>query len=150
MSLRHLNGGYPEIRALAIHPSGWQTAVLAATLDSPGPVAGDYPSSHGGVYKSTDGGGGIQHLEERGRGRDVRTRGQSPGRRDLSASVAEPQHRKAPDRRPAHSDPDHLGGAQPPCSTSIWRFRLRMRVFYSCKRTEACPSIRRPRSPDGG
>ena len=40
---------------LAYDPEG-PNRVYAATLDSPGPVTGDYPSSVGGVYRSLDGG----------------------------------------------------------------------------------------------
>ena len=53
--LRHLNGGYPEIWDIAFDPVD-PSNVYAATLDSPGPVTGDFPSAVGGVYKSTDGG----------------------------------------------------------------------------------------------
>ncbi len=56
LGLRHMAAGYPEVWDIAIHPSGYKTAVFAATLDSPGPVTGSYPSSTAGVYKSTDGG----------------------------------------------------------------------------------------------
>jgi len=48
--LRHENIGYPEIWNLAIAPTSAST-LLAATLDSPGPI-----TEMGGVYKSTDGG----------------------------------------------------------------------------------------------
>ncbi|MCG8413817.1 MAG: hypothetical protein MI746_06305 [Pseudomonadales bacterium] len=46
---------YPEIWDMVIHPLN-NSVVYAATLDSPGPVSGDYPSSTAGVYKSIDGG----------------------------------------------------------------------------------------------
>ncbi len=53
--LRTLNSGYPEFYDLGI--AGSHTNMLyAATVDSPGPVTGDYPSSTAGVYKSIDGG----------------------------------------------------------------------------------------------
>ena len=53
--LRHTNGLYPEIWDIAYDP-GDPSTLYAATLDSPGPVSGDYPSSMGGLYLSTDGG----------------------------------------------------------------------------------------------
>ncbi len=57
--LRHLSGGpsdlYPEIWDIAFDPAD-PTVIYAATLDSPGPVTGNYPSSIAGVYKSTDSG----------------------------------------------------------------------------------------------
>ncbi len=57
--LRHTLGGsvegYPEIWDIAFDPSN-PLNVYAATLDSPGPVTGTFPSSIAGVYKSTDGG----------------------------------------------------------------------------------------------
>ncbi|MFC1477845.1 WD40/YVTN/BNR-like repeat-containing protein [Candidatus Margulisiibacteriota bacterium] len=53
--LRHTDDGYPEIWDIAISSSN-PSIILAATLDSPGPVTGNYPSSIAGVYKSTDGG----------------------------------------------------------------------------------------------
>ena len=53
--LRHTNGLYPEVWDIAVSTSD-PDILLAATLDSPGPVTGDYPSSIAGVYKSTDGG----------------------------------------------------------------------------------------------
>jgi len=55
LGLRHNNGGYPEIWDIAVFPSN-PNVLFAATLDSPGPVTGDHPSSIGGIYKSTDGG----------------------------------------------------------------------------------------------
>lgn len=57
VGLRHFedNGTYPEIWDIAVSASD-PDILIAATLDSPGPVTGDYPSSIGGVYKSTDGG----------------------------------------------------------------------------------------------
>lgn len=48
--LRHENVGYPEIWDIAIAPSSTNT-LLAATLDSPGPI-----TEMGGVYKTSDGG----------------------------------------------------------------------------------------------
>ena len=54
--LRWLPGvGYPEIYDIAISPSN-PNIVLAATVDSPGPVTGNFPSSVAGIYKSIDGG----------------------------------------------------------------------------------------------
>ncbi|MCH7478751.1 MAG: hypothetical protein IIA14_11715 [SAR324 cluster bacterium] len=53
--LRHTSGVYPEVWDIAVFP-GDPTILLAATLDSPGPVTGDYPSSIAGIYKSVDGG----------------------------------------------------------------------------------------------
>lgn len=53
--LRSTGTLYPEVYDLAIAPSNSNIA-YAATLDSPGPLLGDYPSAIGGVYKSTDGG----------------------------------------------------------------------------------------------
>ena len=47
--------GYPEVYDIAISPSD-PNIVFAATVDSPGPVTGDYPSAMAGVYKSVDGG----------------------------------------------------------------------------------------------
>ncbi len=47
--------GYPEFYDIAISPSD-PNIVFAATVDSPGPVTGDYPSSIAGIYKSVDGG----------------------------------------------------------------------------------------------
>ena len=56
LGLRWQRGtGYPEIYDIAISPRD-PTIVFAATVDSPGPVIGDYPSSIAGLYKSTDGG----------------------------------------------------------------------------------------------
>ena len=50
--LRWLPGiGYPEVYDIAISPSD-PNIVFAATVDSPGPVTGDFPSSVAGVYKS--------------------------------------------------------------------------------------------------
>ena len=54
--IRHFGAGYPEVWDITISPLGSSDAVFAATLDSPGPVKGDFPSAIGGVYKSTDGG----------------------------------------------------------------------------------------------
>ena len=54
--LRWLPGiGYPEIYDIAISPSN-PNIVLAATVDSPGPVTGNFPSSVAGIYRSIDGG----------------------------------------------------------------------------------------------
>jgi photosystem II stability/assembly factor-like uncharacterized protein len=53
--LRHTGTNYPEIWDVAFDPTD-PSIIFAATLDSPGPVTGDYPSSIAGVYKSTDGG----------------------------------------------------------------------------------------------
>ena len=54
--LRWMPGvGYPEIYDVAISPSD-PSIVFAATVDSPGPVTGDYPSAIAGIYKSIDGG----------------------------------------------------------------------------------------------
>ena len=53
--IRHAPEGYPEFWDIAISPHD-PSLVIAATLSSPGPVAGDWPSSSAGVYRSTDGG----------------------------------------------------------------------------------------------
>ena len=53
--LRHTGDLYPEVWDVAYDPAD-PDVVYAATLDSPGPVTGDFPSSIGGVYKSKDGG----------------------------------------------------------------------------------------------
>ena len=53
--LRYSGDNYPEIWDIAYDPND-PSIVYAATLDSPGPVTGTYPSSIAGVYKSTDGG----------------------------------------------------------------------------------------------
>lgn len=54
--IRHIDSiGYPEFWDLAISKTSTST-LLAATLDSPGPITGNYPSSMAGVYKTTDGG----------------------------------------------------------------------------------------------
>lgn len=55
VGLRHTNDLYPEVWDIAVSASD-PNLLIAATLDSPGPVVGDYPSSIAGVYKSTDGG----------------------------------------------------------------------------------------------
>ena len=47
--------GYPEVWDIAVSPHD-PSLVIAATLDSPGPVVGNYPSTQGGVYRSEDGG----------------------------------------------------------------------------------------------
>jgi len=46
---------YPEVWDIAVSPHD-PSLVIAATLDSPGPVLGDYPSTQGGVYRSEDAG----------------------------------------------------------------------------------------------
>ena len=54
--LRWMPGvGYPEFYDIAISPDD-PNIVFAATVDSPGPVTGDYPSAIAGIYKSVDGG----------------------------------------------------------------------------------------------
>ena len=53
--MRHAEFGYPEVWDLALSPTNPARA-LAATVDSPGPATGDYPSSIAGVYGSVDGG----------------------------------------------------------------------------------------------
>ena len=53
--LRHTNGLYPEIWNIAVFSED-ASILLAAALDSPGPITGDYPSTIGGIYKSVDGG----------------------------------------------------------------------------------------------
>ncbi len=53
--LRHENAGYPEIYDIAFSQSN-PNIIYAATLDGPGPLTGNYPSSIGGIYKSTDSG----------------------------------------------------------------------------------------------
>jgi hypothetical protein len=55
LGLRHTPSGYPEVWDIAYDPED-PSIVYAATLDSPGPVTGDFPSSSGGVYRSDDGG----------------------------------------------------------------------------------------------
>ena len=58
LGLRHTNsdtGVYPEIWDVVFDPAN-PAVIYAATLDSPGPVSGNYPSSIAGVYKSTDSG----------------------------------------------------------------------------------------------
>ena len=47
--------GYPEVWDIAVSPHN-PSLVIAATLDSPGPVVGNHPSTQGGVYRSEDGG----------------------------------------------------------------------------------------------
>ena len=47
--------GYPEVYDISISPSD-PNMVLAATVNSPGPVIGNFPSSTAGVYMSSDGG----------------------------------------------------------------------------------------------
>ncbi len=53
--IRHSDFGYPEVWDIAVSPTN-PFLVIAATLDSPGPVGGDFPSAIAGVYRSTDGG----------------------------------------------------------------------------------------------
>ena len=53
--MRHIAAGYPEVWDIAVSPSD-PRLVITATADSPGPVAGDYPSGAAGVYRSADGG----------------------------------------------------------------------------------------------
>jgi hypothetical protein len=53
--MRHSASAYPEIWDIAVSPFNPQF-VIAATADSPGPVAGDYPSSVACVYISMDSG----------------------------------------------------------------------------------------------
>ena len=53
--LRHTDIGYTEVYDIAIDPNN-PSVIYAATVDSPGPVVGNYPSSIGGLYKSADGG----------------------------------------------------------------------------------------------
>jgi photosystem II stability/assembly factor-like uncharacterized protein len=53
--IRHSAVGYPEVKDLAVSPFD-SLFVIASTADSPGPVAGGYPSCDAGVYRSTDGG----------------------------------------------------------------------------------------------
>lgn len=53
---RHGSEGYPEVYDIAIAPSDPDTLYAATTHGGPGPLKGDYPSTGGGVYKSTDGG----------------------------------------------------------------------------------------------
>lgn len=53
--LRHENSGYPEIYDISFSQSN-SDIIYAATHDGPGPLTGNYPSSIGGIYKSTDGG----------------------------------------------------------------------------------------------
>jgi len=53
--MRHSASAYPEVWDIAVSPSNLRL-VIAATADSPGPVAGDYPSSAACVYLSSDAG----------------------------------------------------------------------------------------------
>lgn len=53
--LEYSDGLYPEIWDIAFDPLD-PSNVYAATLDSPGPATGNYPSSKAGLYKSVDGG----------------------------------------------------------------------------------------------
>ena len=60
LGLRHDGGGddahYAEIYDVAFDLYD-PYAIYAGTIDSPGPVTGNFPSSKAGVYKSIDGGG---------------------------------------------------------------------------------------------
>lgn len=53
--VRHAGDLYPEVWDIAISPAD-PNLILAATLDSPGPPVGDFPSAVAGIYRSTDGG----------------------------------------------------------------------------------------------
>jgi len=55
MGLRHSDVGYPEIYDISYAKSD-PTILYAATVDSPGPLIGNYPSANAGVYKSIDSG----------------------------------------------------------------------------------------------
>ena len=50
-----VTNSYPEVWDIAFSPSN-PDIVMAATLDSPVPTTGDFPSINGGIYRSTDGG----------------------------------------------------------------------------------------------
>jgi hypothetical protein len=54
--MRHSPTTYPEVWDISVSPAN-SKFVIAATADSPGPVAGDYPSSTACVYISSDSGG---------------------------------------------------------------------------------------------
>jgi photosystem II stability/assembly factor-like uncharacterized protein len=47
--------GYPEIWSLALNPAD-RAEIFAATTDSPGPLAGSYPSANAGLYRSENSG----------------------------------------------------------------------------------------------
>ena len=53
--LRSGPGAYSEIWDIDISPSN-PDIIMAATLDSPGPVLGTAPTVHAGIYRSIDGG----------------------------------------------------------------------------------------------
>lgn len=53
--MRHSATTYPEVWDIAVSPSNSQF-VITATADSPGPVAGDYPSSAACIYLSKNAG----------------------------------------------------------------------------------------------
>lgn len=53
--LRHSNWGYPEVYDISI-PAADSNIIYAATVESPGPLNGNFPSVQAGVYKSTNGG----------------------------------------------------------------------------------------------
>ena len=53
--LRSDPGSYPEVWDIDISPSD-PSVMMAATLDSPGPILGTAPTVHAGIYRSTDGG----------------------------------------------------------------------------------------------
>ncbi len=53
--MRHSADAYPEVWDIAVSPFN-SRFVVVATADSPGPVAGDYPSSAACVYLSKDSG----------------------------------------------------------------------------------------------
>jgi hypothetical protein len=53
--MRSIIGAYSEIWDIDISPSN-PSVIIAATLDSPGPILGTTPTVHAGIYKSVDGG----------------------------------------------------------------------------------------------
>ncbi|KYK23798.1 hypothetical protein AYK24_00770 [Thermoplasmatales archaeon SG8-52-4] len=53
--LRHEQIGYPEIYDISFSKDD-PDIIYAATLDGPGPIKGNYPTSNGGVYKSNNSG----------------------------------------------------------------------------------------------
>ena len=55
MGLRHTDVGYPEVYDISYSKTD-PTILYAATVDSPGPLVGNYPSTQAGVYKSIDSG----------------------------------------------------------------------------------------------
>jgi len=61
--LRHTDTLYPEIWDVAFDPTD-PAVIFAATLNSPGPVTGDYPSFIAGVYKSTDSGASFTLMKD--------------------------------------------------------------------------------------